>query len=172
MVNGLERAKQAWALGYEGLSQEEVDRRVRGFTAIVRGIARDGAVRPSTLAAELGIEVAEARELFSALESMGMEFDAAGNIVGAALTTKPTAHTVRIRDHEPLYAWCALDTLFIPGLVGEPAAIESTCPVSGDAIRLSVSPEGVLEHTPDGAVLSVFLPGSSGAPRTGPASPT
>jgi hypothetical protein len=40
---------------------------------------------------------------------------------------------------------------------------------------LSVSPSGpsrIVEHSPEDIVLSVVLPGSSGAPRTGPASPT
>ena len=35
-------AKQAWATTYAGLSQEEINSRVRGFTVMVRGIAEDG----------------------------------------------------------------------------------------------------------------------------------
>jgi alkylmercury lyase len=69
------------------------------------------------------------------------------------------------------YAWCALDTLFIPGLVGKPAEVSSHCPVSGAEIRLSVALQGVVEYEPSDAVLSVFLPGASGL-LTGPASPT
>ena len=163
-------AKRAWAQAYEGLDEEEIGRRARGFRAIVRGIAERGSVSPAEFAQELGLEESTARELFLGLATAGMEFDDAGNVTGAALTTRPTPHLLRMSGRT-LYAWCALDTLFIPGLVGEKIEVESRCPVSGTVIRLSVSPRGVLEHSPEGAVLSVFLPGASGA-STGPASPT
>jgi alkylmercury lyase len=171
----LERAKSAWARTYGGLEQEVVDRRVRGFSAVVRGIARVGAVSPEAFATDCGVDLAEAQELFAWLQTQGAEFDEGGNIVGAALSTRPTPHAVRIPGREALYAWCALDTLFIPGLLGEAATIESSCAASGEAIRLSVSPSGpsrIVEHSPEDIVLSVVLPASSGAPRTGPASPT
>jgi alkylmercury lyase len=170
-MSELERARQAWGRAYEGLSQEEIDRRVRGFTTIVRGIARDGVVKPSSLAAEMDIDADEARQIFSGLQLMGMEVDSAGDIVGAAVTTRPTPHTLRIAGRAPLFAWCALDTLFLPGLIGEPALVESSCPTSGEAISLSVSPSGVTDCSPEKAVLTVFLPDSSER-RTGPASPT
>ncbi len=99
-----------------------------------------------------------------------MEMDAEGNVVGAALTATRTPHAVRLGARE-LFAYCALDALFIPGLVGEPADVESTCPASGEAIRLRVSTDGACEYEPSGAVLSVLLPGASGI-QVGPASPT
>lgn len=172
MTDELDRAKRGWGLAYDGLSQAETRRRVRALSAIVGRIARDGSVTPSALAADLGIEVAEARDLFLALGSMGTELDAGGNMVGLALTAKPTPHAIRIPGRGLLYAWCALDTLFIPGLLGQPAAIESRCPVSGERVRLSVVPEGVREYEPEGAVLTVFVPDRSGSLQTGPASPT
>jgi alkylmercury lyase len=73
----------------------------------------------------------------------------------------------------PLFAWCALDTLFIPGLLDKVAEITSICPVSGTPVRLTVSPEGVQSVDPPGTALSVVFPatGTAGA-TTGPASPT
>ncbi len=166
----LEDAKRAWARAYEGLDEAEIGRRALGFRAIVRGIAARGSVSPAEFAQELGLEASKARELFLGLVTAGMEVDDAGNITAAALTTRPTPHLLRMSGRT-LYAWCALDTLFIAGLVGETIEVESRCPVSNTLIRLSVSPHGVLEHSPEGAVLSVFLPSASGA-LTGPASPT
>lgn len=166
----LEDAKRAWAQAYEGLDDAEIGRRALGFRTIVRGIAARGSVSPAEFAHELGLEESAARELFLELVTAGMEVDDAGNITAAALTTRPTPHFLRMNGRT-LYAWCALDTLFIPGLVGEKMEVESRCPVSDTVIRLSVSPHGVLEHSPEGAVLSVFLPGASGA-SIGLASPT
>ena len=99
-----------------------------------------------------------------------MQRDEAGNIVGAALTTRETPHKVRVGGRD-LYAWCALDTLFIPGLLGETADVESRCSSSGEPIRLTVSPDSIDACEPPGTWLSVFLPGNL-ALKIGPASPT
>ena len=70
-----------------------------------------------------------------------MQFDETGNVVGAALTTLPTPHRVSFGGSfgdsfgGDLFAWCALDTLFIPGLLDQTADVESTCPVSNSPIR-------------------------------------
>ncbi len=168
----LEDAKRAWASTYDGLSQDEIDQRVRGLTALVRAVLDEGAISPERFAKLLGLPVSSARELFSGLAAMGMQSDEDGNIVGAALTLRETPHRIHLNEQE-LYAWCALDTLFIPGLVGETAQVRSTCPVSGSEVSLTVSPAGVVAFEPAAAALSVVLPGLGSAPSlTGPASPT
>ena len=167
---GLDDAKAAWAGTLDGRTEQEKDRLALATGAIIRGIAEHGAVSPEDLGAQLGLEPERAREIFAGLANLGMEIDAEGNVVGAALTPTQTPHAVRFGARK-LFAWCALDTLFIPGLVGEPADIESTCPTSGEAIRLRVSPDGACDYEPGGAVLSVLLPGVSGL-QVGPASPT
>ncbi len=167
---GLDDAKSAWAGTTDGMSEEDKDRGALVFAHIVRGIAAHGSVSLEALGAQLGFEPARARELFAGLATLGMEIDAEGNVVGAALTSTRTPHTIRLGARE-LFAWCALDTLFIPGLVGQPADIESTCPASGEAIRLRVSPDGACDYAPSAAVLSVLLPGAS-ALQVGPASPS
>lgn len=163
-------AKNAWDRTYYGLSQKEISRRAQGLRSIVRGIFRDGLVSAESFARERGVETSEARALFSALADFGMQFDESGNIVGAALTETKTPHALRIGTRK-LYAWCALDSLFIPGFLGETAQVESTCPGSGAQIQLTVTPEGVTDHVPCDAVVSIFMPGHSGA-RIGLASPT
>ncbi len=57
-----------------------------------------------------------------------------------------------------LHTWCAWDSLFIPEILQKSARVESTCPVTGDKIRLTVTPEGVHAVDPPGAVMSVVLP--------------
>ena len=168
----LEEAKRAWATHYLGLSQEEIDQHVLGFSELVRGIAHSGAVSPEVFASRLGIEPARANRLFARLSTMGIQVDGQGNVVGAALTARQTPHRVRVGGKE-LYAWCALDTLFIPGLLGEEGEVSSTCVVSGEPIRITVTPDGVRDFSPADAVVSIVLPdvGLSSI-RTGPASPT
>jgi alkylmercury lyase len=168
----LERALEAWGRSYDGLSEDEVEGRVRAFALLVRGISRRGAVSPVEFGRELQINTSKAREIFEGLAGLGVQLDATGNVVGAALTVRETSHRVLLGGRE-LYAWCALDTLFIPGLLGDAAMVRSTCPVSGEEVRLSVSPSGVDSCEPTGAALSVVLPGVGAFPaRTGPASPT
>lgn len=168
----LEEAKGAWSRGYEGLTQKEIDQRVMGFGALVRGIAVAGAVTPEEFGRSTSLSATQASELFSSLAAFGLERDGAGRIVGAALTTKPTPHAIDI-PRKQLFAWCALDTLFIPGLLGAVGEVESTCPVSQTPIRLTVTPGGVHTVDPPGAALSVVLPGiGSSSASTGPASST
>ncbi len=168
----LDDAKQAWARSYEGLGQEEIDQRVLGFAALVQGIAGHGAVSPDEFGTELGIDSSRAKEVLAGLATIGVQVDQSGNVVGAALTALETPHRIEVGGKE-LYAWCALDTLFIPGLLGESAEVESKCPVSEETVRLTVTPEGVQEFGPTEAVISVVLPGVGGSPmQTGPASPT
>jgi len=45
-----------------------------------------------------------------------------------------------------------------PLLTGRPARVVSTCPATGKPIRLTVSPQGIEDLDPPGAVLSLRLP--------------
>jgi alkylmercury lyase len=169
-MSRLESAIRAWSSQFAGLSQMEIDDRVRGFAAIVRAIAETGALSPERLAEVMGLDVSRAEELIADLGAIGMQSDAGGNVIGAALTTQASPHRVRVRGKD-LYAWCALDTLFIPGLLGETADIESVFPVGGGSMRLRVAPDCIASCQSPDAWVSVFLPG--GTSRTlGPASPT
>jgi alkylmercury lyase len=55
-----------------------------------------------------------------------------------------------------LYAWCALDTLFLPAYLGKPARVTSTCPATNTLISLTVTPDGVETCDPPQTVLSVI----------------
>lgn len=61
-------------------------------------------------------------------------------------------------DGRRLTAWCAWDTLFLPGLLGRPARVSSRCPVTGEAISLTVTADGPQAVSPAGMVLSFLAP--------------
>ena len=111
----------------------------------------------------------EIAEFMSQAREGGAEFDGDGNLVGLALSLNPTPHKFRISERE-LFAWCSLDTMFLPGLIGETAEIESICPVTGTGIQLTVSPDGPSEVSPVETTLSIVMPGGmSGRDAVGPA---
>jgi alkylmercury lyase len=161
---------RAWAGQFATLSQAETDGRVRGFAAIVRAIAESGALSPERFAEVMGLDVSKAEELMADLEAIGMQSDDSGNIIGAALTTQVSPHRMRVGGKN-LYAWCALDTLFIPGLLGQTVEIESVFPVGGGSVRLRVGPDRIESCEPPDVWVSVFLPGGASR-KHGPASPT
>ena len=90
----------------------------------------------------------------------GVFRDDEGRVIGFwGLSTRrlsPT-HCFRVGERE-LYAWCAWDTLFLPGILGQTAQIESTCPTTGESISLVVSPERVVDVSHPDAVVSFLTP--------------
>jgi alkylmercury lyase len=83
----------------------------------------------------------------------GSEWDGTGRLLGFGLTPKPTAYKFLV-DGRTLYTWCASDTLFFTIILGQDSAVESTCPRTGQRIRLEVTPDGITSITPPGAVVS------------------
>lgn len=67
-----------------------------------------------------------------------IELDEARNVVGTAgLTLRETPHMFEV-EGQRLHAWCALDALTLPRLVGRTARVVSLCAATGVAIRLTV----------------------------------
>lgn len=59
---------------------------------------------------------------------------------------------------QKLFTWCAWDTLFIPPIIQKTAQVESPCPITGEMIRLKVSPERIETLEPEAAVMSLTTP--------------
>src|SRR6266849_400221 len=57
-----------------------------------------------------------------------------------------------------LYAWCAWDTLFLPGRLGQAGHVTSTCPITGEPVQLTVTPDGVAWTSHPDAVVSFLRP--------------
>ncbi len=108
---------RAWTATSAGASQEESDQRILRLAAIVRAIADESPVPPERYAAATGLPPERVAEVFQGLSAAGVQFDSEGNLVGAGLTPVPTPHRFRVGGRD-LYAWCALDALFLPGLLG------------------------------------------------------
>ena len=73
---------------------------------------------------------------------------------GLAIREMPHRFVV---DGRTLYTWCALDSLFIPAILGKPAHVESRDPHTGTAIKLTVTPDGVEKAEPSETVMSMAL---------------
>ena len=61
-------------------------------------------------------------------------------------------------DGKTSYAWCALDTLFIPPLLGKTVGVEAICPFTGELVSLEVDRNGARDVKPAGAVVSMVVP--------------
>ena len=130
-------------------------------TSLLKELAKGQPVTPGRVAEIAGglIESQAASLLVSAGE-LGAEIDESGSLVGNALTLIPTQHRFQV-DGVDLYAWCALDTLFLPALLDETAHVETPCPETGETITLVIGPEGLREYSPDTARASVVVPGET-----------
>jgi alkylmercury lyase len=98
------------------------------------------------------------QEIQAFLHTSDVRVDQEGNIIGLGLSFQPTRHQFHLGE-QTLYTWCALDTLAFPALLGRMARVISSCPVTGQEIRLTVTPEVIADLEPAGAVVSVHLPG-------------
>lgn len=133
---------------------------------LIRSLAEGNPVSPESLATAAGLSAEVVEKFFGSLQKSGADFDSLGNLAGLVLTLRPTPHAFKLNGIQ-LYAWCALDTLFLPGLIGRRADVVSTCPVTGEEIRLAVRPDGIESAQPDGVVLSTVVPGYSAACAAG-----
>jgi alkylmercury lyase len=75
------------------------------------------------------------------------------------LAVTPMHHRMEV-DGRTLWTWCAWDTLFIPGILGNPARIESPDPATGEVVRLVATPREIESAEPQGTVVSFLLPGA------------
>jgi alkylmercury lyase len=61
-------------------------------------------------------------------------------------------------DGRTTYAWCALDTLFIPGIIGKTVRVEASDPISGEPISMVVDRDRARSISPAGALVSMVVP--------------
>jgi len=100
-------------------------------------------------------------EVLAALRRLpSLEWDAAGNVVGAGLTLRPTPHHFCLTG-QTLFTWCALDALMYPALIGTSVRVESPCAATGTPVQVIVTPDGVEQVKPAEAVVSVVTPEAS-----------
>lgn len=109
-------------------------------------LARGEPVTEAQLAAESN---RPAREVAATLTNWpNVHRDGHGAVVAfSGLSLRQTKHRFRVAA-QGLFTWCAWDTLFLPALLGEPAEVRSTCPLTGAPVGLRVDAGGVADTDP------------------------
>lgn len=123
--------------------------------ALLRVLAEGRPVEPDRLAAALGIDADGLDDVFDGLPAA--QWDDDGNLVGFGITLRPTPHHFVV-DGRELYTWCAFDTLLFTVVLGRPTSVASTCPATGDPIRVRLDPDRVADFSPPGLVVSSDMP--------------
>ncbi len=118
-------------------------------------LARGKPATPEEIAASAGKSPEEVR---AALEQFpSAEWEEHGRVVGAGLTLQPTPHRFEV-EGRTLFAWCALDTLMFPVILGRQASIESPCRGTGEPVRVEATPTRIETVEPSSAVVSIVEP--------------
>ncbi len=115
-------------------------------------LARGKPASPEEIAAASGKSPEEVRAALDRFPNA--EWDEQNRLVGLGLTLRPTPHRLDLGDRT-LFAWCALDALLFPVLLGRPASIESPCRGTGDPVHVEVMPVAIKVVEPPSAVVSV-----------------
>ena len=144
------------------LSAVEVDpetRRVSG--ELYRQLAAGRSVRLDDVAASLAVPSTRVKEALERATLSAIEYDEDRRVVAfGGLSLKPTSHRFQVGE-QTLYTWCAFDTLFLPQVLKKRAQVESTCPVSGRQVHLTVTPNGIDNCSPQAAFVSLVTPDAS-----------
>ncbi len=89
----------------------------------------------------------------------GVFWDDEGRVVGSwGLAIPEMAHKFQADGGKQIYAWCALDPFLIVPTIGRAARVESKDPVTGEAITMTVTPQGITDLSPASAVVSFISP--------------
>lgn len=126
----------------------------RLLVQIWRALAKGDPVSPEQvrrIAGDLGVDQTEADGFLRRVSERDADDQIVG-VMGLSLNDHPHQFTV---DGVALNTWCAGDTLFLPAMLGRTADVESASPLTGEIIRLTVSPDGIVTTDPVGLALSV-----------------
>ncbi len=160
---------EAYREAYAAIPQDALDLDMRVTIRTLQGLAKGKPVSPDQLALIWEMPLEQVHSVLAGAVAAGQaEIDAQGHLVGGVLSLNPTVHRISV-DGNQLYAWCAYDAIYAPGVVGKTARIESQDPVTGESIRMTITPEGVEDVRPEGTVVSVV--GGKTDMRGGPNSP-
>ena len=126
--------------------------------AIHRLMSSGEPVEPAAIAGASGAALERLEERLGAWP--GVYRDEQGRVVGFwghAISALDPEYRFLV-DGATTYAWCALDTLFIPRLLGKAVRVESADPLTGETVSLVVDADGVRNVRPAEAVVSMVVP--------------
>jgi hypothetical protein len=114
-------------------------------------------VTPAALAARAGVDEGLVVETLAGWP--GVFRDDQGRVVGFwGLAIPEMGHRFHAEGGKPIYAWCALDPFLIVPVIRRSAQVESTDPITGETITMTVTPEGVENVSPASAFVSFLVP--------------
>jgi alkylmercury lyase len=122
---------------------------------VVRALAKGKPVTQMGIVAEFGMSFEEVRAVLAMFKDI--EYDDNGHLVSCGISLIPTPHSFKVNG-ETLFTWCALDALMYPMALQQTAQVESRCPVTSLAVRLTVTPTGISFLDPVGAAVSIVIP--------------
>ena len=162
------KISQAIRKAYERIPKEAMELDLRVTVKTIQLLSEGRPLSAKRLADAWDMSQDQVSVILDQASSTGKaQLDGEGNLIGGVLSLVPTTHKVRVNDND-LYAWCAYDAISIPGVIDRNAQIESTDPVNGETIRMTITPHGVIDLNPEGSVVSVVSPEVGGV---GPDSP-
>jgi len=86
------------------------------------------------------------------------ERDESGNVIGIfGLSQRKHPHEFQVNGRV-FSTWCAWDALFLPAMLKQTARVKSSCPLSQERIKLTLTPKCVQHSDPASTVLSIVLP--------------
>jgi alkylmercury lyase len=135
---------------------DETDRQIAA--AVHRHMSLGRPAEPTAIAEEIGIEVDYVESRLASWP--GVYRDEGGRVAGfwGHSIAKLDPEYRLSADGQTTYAWCALDTLFIPGIIGKTVHVDASDPISGRPISMVVDRDGVHGMSPADAVMSVVVP--------------
>jgi hypothetical protein len=102
-------------------------------------------------AVNLGLTVEEALAVLAREDLVHLDRD--GELaVAYPFSGRPTAHTVRFESGNEVAAMCAIDALGVAPMLNERIEVASQDPLTGDAIRVQLAPDGNASWEPKSAV--------------------
>ncbi|GMR24599.1 MAG: organomercurial lyase MerB [Acidobacteriota bacterium] len=120
--------------------------------ALYRLLAEGEPVPSGELAKKVGLDEKLVQEKLQSWA--GVFFDEQGSIQGYwGLAIAKMNHRFEV-EGRTLYTWCAWDSLFLPEILRKTAQVSSSCPVTGETIRLRVSSNEIETVEPVDLVMS------------------
>ena len=126
--------------------------------AVHRLMSKGEAVEPAAIARASGAPLDRVEDRLGTWPGVFRDDD--GRVVGFwghAISALDPEYRFLV-DGATTYAWCALDTLFIPPILGKTVRVESSDPVTGESVSLVVNGGGVRDVQPASAVVSMVVP--------------
>ncbi len=125
---------------------------------LYRLLAAGQAVEVRALAQKLELKTAQVHAILKQIPASNIVWDQDGNISAyRGLDINKSGHRIVIAEKN-LYTWCAFDCLFLPELLQCEAEIFSTCPQTGDEIRLRLDSKGKPHRWVDNLFVSFIAP--------------